>query len=472
MAKVFQRALGGLFSCLAAMSCGDDPSGPTRDSLLFDIVLPTAQAYDRDGDGLVDLEIAFSQTGPAVNLTTLEIRSSRPLGPNGEGGTDLREAFEVVSLDAEAAVLEETTDALLPDGEVEIIVRGEDQAGASSEEAVTITLPAGAFHRYLESRVDSREPLRIETIPGDTLGFLLTSEFEIVPFHTQKLEVLPRISIGAVRDPVDGVWDPVTERLYIVSDAVGLLVVVDPKTLAVEGPIPIAARGIGIERGPASGLLYVSLATTAASIAVVDPVARSQVRVIQTAIVDPLNPGSPAFIGEPQVSLSEEVIYVPRFVTPGGVLGIDPISFEVLVEVDIGSNDNNLGFGLPVDSVLDVLRMRLFVTDQASPPLAGLAEVDTETNKLVRRINSGQHTGRMIALSPGGERVFVTLNTLPGSTQQGENWLIDTNSFTVLERFQDNPRSEFGDNDPAFRPDGQLIFVPSGNGIGVYLNRE
>jgi hypothetical protein len=34
-------------------------------------------------------------------------------------------------LDAEAAVLEETTDALFPDGEVEIAVRAEDETNGS-----------------------------------------------------------------------------------------------------------------------------------------------------------------------------------------------------------------------------------------------------------------------------------------------------------------------------------------------------
>lgn len=474
MHRVLRGAAGGLFWFLAGFSCGDDPSGPTRDSPLFDVVFPTAQAFDRDEDGLVDLEIAFSQTGSPVDLSTLEIRSDRPLGPNGQGGRDLMDGFEVVSLDGEAAVLEETTDAILPDGEVEIRVRAEDQTGASSEEAVTITLPAGAFHRYLESGIviTGLEPFGVEVVPDDTVGFLLTTDHVIVPFHTRKLEVLPPLSTGAIRDPVDGVWDPVSGRMFIVSIATGHLLAIDPKTLTIEAPISLSARGTGIERGPTSGLLYVSLATREASIAVVDPVARAQVRLIQTDVIDPLNPQDDAFIGNAGIPTEEDRIYVPRKVTPGGVVVVNPLTGEVLEEIDIGASANTLGLGLPNDSVLDRLHSRLFVTDVSSPPLGGLAEVDIETNMLLRRIDSADRTGRAIALSPSSRRVLVTMNTVRGAVGQAENWLVDPASFSILQRFTDDLRSEIGDNTPAFRSDGQLIFVPSGNGIGVYLNRE
>ncbi|MGH7571857.1 MAG: YncE family protein [Gemmatimonadota bacterium] len=460
-----------LLLALALWSCGDSPTGSDRTSPMVAIVFPSdRENYDRDGDGLVDIEVQFTDSGSGVDETTLELAASRPAGPQGQGGTDLLQVFEVVARDSASAVLGETTEALLPDGEVILTVRVSDRAGRTGEATRTIELPAGAFHRRLDLGLPpAGAPVNVEILPDGSRGYVLGDlgrlSLGFVPFDPHTLEFFPPIESPAVSNPFDAEYDPVAQRVFAVSINVPFMVVLDPSTGTLEASIPIFSRGVGVERGPQSGLLYVALSTTPAAIAVVDPVERRQVRVIQTAFTDPSNPGQEAFLKTPRLPAIEDRIYVPLSVGPGGILVLDQASGELLEWIDINPSPGQIDN--PVESTLDRLRQKLYVADLSGAG-AGLVEIDITRNEVARRITTERPGAKFPVLSPSGNRLFVTLGGV-GLEADAENWLVDTTTFTILQRFQSiNPCC---DNDAAFRPDGQLVFVASGGGLAVYLNR-
>ncbi len=458
-----------LLLALALWSCGDSPAGSDRTSPMVAIVFPSdRESFDRDGDGLVDIEVQFTDSGSGVDETTLEIVASRPAGPQGQGGTDLLQVFEVVARNSAGAILEETTEALLPDGEVTLTVRVYDRAGQTGEATRTIELPAGAFHRRLDLGLPpAGAPVHVRILPdgsrGFVMGFLGRLSLGFVPFDPHTLGVLPPID-SPISNLFDGEYDPATQRFFAVSSNGPSMVVLDPATGTLESTIPILARGVGVERGPRTGLLYVALSTTPAAIAVVDPVERRQVRVIQTEFIDPFNPGQEAFVKTPRLPESEDRIYVPLGVSPGGVLVLDQESGEFLERIDINPSPGQIDD--PVESALDRAKQKLYVADLSG---GGLVEIDVTTNQVTRRIVPEIRGAKFPTLSPSGNRLFVSLGVFVG--EEPENWLVDTSSFTVLERFREVNADLTSDNGSAFRPDGQLVFVASGGGLAVYLNR-
>lgn len=453
---------------LLGVHCSDGPSGPEDDPPVIEILFPTGGAHDRDGDGLVDIEIAFRDTDSSLDPQTLQIESSRRLGPSGVGGVDLLTSFNIVERDSLHIVLEETSKALLPNGNFELRVTVSDRAGNTSTIASQLSLPAGAFHTFMQSPVPGRFPVGIEVVPagpgGRPLGVLL-SDSELIPFDTESLTFADPIPLAFVHSPIDGEWNPSTGRLFIVSSLSPDLLPFDPVNLVIESPTLISARAIGISRD-LSDLLYLALSTTPASFSVVDPVIREEIAVFQTEITDPLNPSEAAFIRTPRVPSSKDVVYIPLGVDPGGLLVVDAATGQVLRHLDLSPNSPGLGF--VVETAFNRNTGLLYASELSHP--GGLTVFDTNSESVVARTLREGVGGKFPTLSPSGRRVFLSLAANPPA--QAENWFLDATSYELLERIPVEGIGSAGSNASAFRPDGQLVFVASGNGVAVYLNRE
>ena len=459
-------------SMLAVLGgCASGPSGPETEPPTIQIQFPQNDRYDRDGDGLVDIEVMFMDAGSGIDSGSLVIESNRVLGPMGSGTTDILSAFTIREQDSLHVILEETTESLLPPGVTRLHVEVTDRSGNKNQASFEIDLPAGDFHTFVPSPVPGRFPIGIEIVPldpesGDEAELvLLLSGFEILPFDPVALTFSDPIGTPFFSSPVAGEWDPGSRELYIVSDVNARLFPFDPAVLAFGPPVDVAARGIGSSRGR-SGRFYVALVTTPAKISVVDPALEEEVAVIRTAIVDPLNPGQEAFIATPQPSLDEERLYVPLLVSPGGLVVVDVRTGQVLEHVDL--DPTGLSMGKPVESAYDPQDGLLYLSELHRP--GGLVVFDTQNHSIVGRTVRGGVGGKFPTLSPSGRRVFLTLAADPPDPP--ENWLLDSKSFELLQRIPIDNIGSSGANGSVFRADGQLVFVASGNGIAVYLNRE
>jgi hypothetical protein len=456
-----------LLMTVVPIACSDGPSGPEEESPMIDIRFPTSGDYDRDGDGLVDIEVRFVDFGSGIDPATVQIRSSRALGPLGQRGTDLLEGFQVIQRDDSLAVLEETTDALLPDGPIDLIVHVSDQVGNPAERRIAINLPSGQFHRYLSAGPQGIdfERFGIEMLPDGSKGYLLGQHgHDILPFDPFALTFGNTIVVpGFVRFLPDGVYDPATARLYLIDTVQAEILVLDPVSDQFEAPISTSARGVTLELGP-SGLIYASLSARRASVAVVDPAERNQIKLIELPYESSLNEA--AFIGASRVPTEEDRLHVILHVGPAG-LGVFDMDGAEIDWIDLNPGDPHPGFGN--QSAIDRMAEKLYVTDTPTP--GGLVEVDLSSQEVVRELRMDGLEGRNLALSPSTTRALVTLGAQPGF--EPENWLVDLTTMTILEHLPsvmnlDRP----GDQKGVFRPDGQLFFIVSGNGISVYLNRE
>ena len=465
-------AWAGLFLSVLLLSvqCSDGPpSGPENDPPMIEILFPTAGSYDRDQDGLVDIEVAFRDTGSGLNEQSLEIRSNRPLGPSGTGGTNILDSFEIVVRDSLHIVLEETTEALLPYGETDVVIEVNDRLDNHVEETMRLDLPAGAFHKQMPSPVPDRIPIGIEMIPGvpgesDALGALL-SDSELIPFDPFSLEFGPAIGFTFFQSPVDGEWYSSRRRLFIVSDLNPVVLPFDPVTSSFESPIPVSARSSGISQGP-TGDLYLASVTTPASISIVNPQLGQEVDVLTTTITDPLNPSDGVFVRTPRVPSTNAVVYVPLGVHPGGLVVLENETGTVLRHLDLDPSGPSMGFA--VESAFDPASGLLYLSDLVRP--GGLTIFDTNAETVVGRVVRENVGGKFPSLSPSRRRVF--LSVAADQPAPAENWFIDATTFELISRIEVPGIGSSGSNASVFRPDGQLVFVVSGNGIAVYLNRE
>jgi len=469
---------------VAVVGCGDDsgPSGPPPDAQPPEIaiVFPADGDYDRDGDGLVDVEIVFADSG-GLDPVSVTVEASRPLGPASTGGTDLVAGFAVVEQSADRLVLEETTDALLPSGAIELVATVRDSAGNASEARRTVTLPAGGLHTILDlSPFGGGDPIGLLMLPDGSRGFVPTSQ-QLVAFDPWAVEMQPGIPGPALAGMVNGVYDPSTARVYISNNAFGFVHVFDPATDTFEPSIDVTTRQIGIERAP-SGLLYVALSAGTASVGVIDPALREEVRVIDTGLPNVLNPQEAAHVFWTRIAPEQDRLYAALGigVTPGGVVVIDLASSDITETINLspGRDVGTSPHGISQDAVLDAARRRLYVTEAS-----GLVEIDIDHDLVSRRIDS-ERVNKFLSVSPSGNRLFVS-TTGSGAGLSAESWLVDVDTFTILERFTvSSPPTVQSENDSVFRTDGQLIFslrprailsdgpLTGRSTVAVYLNRE
>jgi hypothetical protein len=169
-------------------------------------------------------------------------------------------------------------------------------------------------------------------------------------------------------------------------------------------------------------------------------------------VIDPQNPGEPAFIHTPQLPAEEDRAYIPLNVFPAGILVVDPVSGAVLRNLDV--NPENPSGGIAVESVLDRERGLLFLSELLDP--GGLTVLDINSETVVARRVASSFAGKFPELSPSENRLFLTLGRNVLGTP--ENWVFDTNTFEILSRIPVHDADFTGANRAVFRMDGQLCF--------------
>jgi DNA-binding beta-propeller fold protein YncE len=458
-------ALAVLCSCAACEDASVVPP-PPLDSVppTISVVFPTDTVFDEDGDGLVDVRLVLADSGGLVDPTGIRVRSLR--GVNGSAGNDanLLEYWRVGTRDTAELVFHETIENLLHGGENRLEIAVPDTAGNVGTDTVYLSLPHGQLQQTLATGLTYgiAHGIGVVVCPDDDRVYMAAGKSIVV---VDALD--PRI-IATVEDttapdnfylPLCVPGDPV---LYVTLRVMRF----DRTTLQWLPRVSPSYLSIGIVQSRADpNLLYVGESYTG-GVAIID---RAQAARIGSLALPPAA-SYPEWVPDLALLAGDTKIYVSR-IADQGILAADPATGEVSTYIAIGG-PTWPGLGVADAFVLSHDDRWLYVAVLDGDP-RGVAVVDTQTDRVVRTLPLPDYVPQAIALSPSGNRLFVTTQDRWVS-RPSKNVLIDVPGWRVLEEFP-RPRpagvTRF-DGGIAFRGDGKLAFVAHDLDIDVYLIRE
>ncbi|MGH7572767.1 MAG: hypothetical protein ACREMK_13140 [Gemmatimonadota bacterium] len=471
---------------LAACSgCSDEgpTSPPDTGSPLIEVVFPTSDtAFDRDEDGLVDLEIAFADTGSGVDAATIRLISNLSLKGGPGSGTDLTEVWVIARADSTGLVIEETVDHLLPRGEVTLTVSVSDRAGNPMSREIPLNLPPAARHKVIDLQASLLLTTNVLATPDGRRVYVTTEENDATAISVIDAEALEWVKTErtTIRGGSDMALDLARNRLYAMSIDNPFLFVFDLASETFRPPIATAARGIGIAISHTRGMAYIGLAVEtelSGLISVVDLDQGIEERVIQLGIGSAGNPGDQMGMNALVFDATEDRLFAS---TSGsavqGILVIEPDDGVLIDQIELWPEDA-MFLGDATDMIRDG---DVLVATSANPlaPQGRLAVVPLTNPEGIRfGLTGGQDIPINVAVSPDGRDYAFTAAT--SSTDHAIK-LMDATTLEVI--WEDRPAPPADRRiGIAFHPDGHVFFAagsvrdpaPTGapNELTAYLYR-
>jgi DNA-binding beta-propeller fold protein YncE len=428
---------------------------------VVEVVFPTGAEVDRDGDGLIDVELAWQDSGGAIDLDAITVRTSR--GLNGPAGpeTNLLDAWTVTRRDSSGLVFHETIENLLHPGANSLTVTVPDTAGNVATRVLSFSAPAGAYHKTLSIGVPGLV-YDIILCPDDDFAYVTVgASMAVIDLETTEIVAADtRTGTAGIRS-LCVAGDPL---IYVTSGDFIKLFNRSTQTWAGELPSGTVTAGIAPSRADPN-VFYVGK-TGSGDVAVIDRTVGEQIRTIGL----PPSTSQDEFVGDLAVLPGDEKIYVPRH-DEGGVIVADPVTGSVLKWLDFVSGASN---GVVYHMDLSSDDTRLYMALGRGAP-AGLWEIDTTTDETRRVMDFPDDTPIDVALSPAGERAFLTTqNSAWTPDVASDNYLIDITDWAVLASFpRPRPAGETRyDLAAVWHPNGRLILAAHDGDIDVYLSRE
>jgi len=464
-----QRRTGPLLVAviLAACSCGSEiipppaPSDTTPPELT--VILPQGDQYDEDADGFVDVRVVLSDSGGLVDPAGIRVRSLGGVNGAANEGTNLLDVWTVTTRDTALLAVRETIEDLLHGGENALEIAVPDTAGNVTTDTIRFALPHGQLQQTLTSGLTEgmAHGVGVVVCPDDNRVYMAAGRSIVVADAAN-----PRI-VTAVRYPLAP--DPFQIPLCVPGDPILyvtlFLMRFDRTSLQWLTEITPAYGSIGIVQSRSDpNLLYVGESWTG-GVGVIDRTRGARIGSLNI----PPSPAYPEWVPDLAVLPADAKLYLTR-AAEGGVLVFDTRAGELVTGIAIGGNWPGLGHSDAF--VLSNDDRWLYVAVLDGDP-RGVVVVDTRTDQVVRTLPLPDYVPQEIALSPSGDRLFVTTQDrwldIPS-----RNVLIDVADWRVLEEFP-RPRPtgviRF-DGGVAFRGDGKLAFVAHDLDIDVYLIRE
>jgi DNA-binding beta-propeller fold protein YncE len=173
------------------------------------------------------------------------------------------------------------------------------------------------------------------------------------------------------------------------------------------------------------------------------------------------------FVNDLAVLPGDTKLYMTRY-DQGGILVIDPVNKQILRHLEY---INGARFYTD-DFVLSRDDRHLYIALLDAYP-RGIADLDTQTDSVVRFLPLFPYVPGALGLSPSQRRLFVTTGE-QFLDFPARNVLVDVERWAVIQEFDrpHPPGTIRVDGQVAFRPDGKLIFVSRDLVVDVYLNRE
>lgn len=476
--------------------CSDEgPVSPDTGSPRIEVVFPSsATAFDRDDDGLVDLEIAFSDSGSGIDASTIRLTADRPLKGGPEGGEDLQGDWTVARADSAGLVIEETVDHLLPRGEVTLTISVADRAGNPMTRTIRVDLPPAALHKVIDLQTDTfLNSSQVAVSPDGRLAYVaidrLNQGSAVALVDLERLEWVRNLT-WPTAGLSEMVVDPVRGRLYIGSFLQPQIAVIDLAAQAFLSPIQISARGIGMALSQQRSELYIGLEVeggeSTAFISVVDVDQGVETRVIDLGLTSRLNPGITMGMLELVLNPLESTLFAttPPILVAEGILVIDPVEGKLLGQIDMWPEVPD-EFPAFFSGANDLNRMgNELISTGTNPGTEGGGRVAVIPIDDPGRMRFG-HTGggqflfpNQLAIAPDGFDWAITAFNNPDLPHQV--MLMEAATLQVIWR-DEMPLGATRPFGVAFRPDGNVFLVagnredrnpaPSQADLFVYLHR-
>jgi hypothetical protein len=433
--------------------CTENPVTPKPDTSGPAITAVLVPGHDKDGDSLIDLEIAWSDSN-GIDVSSFRITA---LGDDGSESANLLPVWRLDRVDSAGAQVEEEIAGLLPSGRVQLRISVADKLGNRGAHVVDLNLPAGAFHKTIQSKRTWNEFHHgtNAVICNDGKLYVLAG-FHLTIIHADSLYL-----IDEVRHPHAG------------EEMIGAACAEQPALLYAAGarrfdrvsgqwlPDGTAFRSHSVVASKRSAdKLYLGEAATG-GVGVYDRTSERRIGELPV----PWNPGEDEAVFDIVVAQNDQKIYATRLIE-GGILVIHPerglLKRIALTQGSYPGRSDDIELG--PDGLL--LYAAVLYGD-----VRGVSVIDTRTDEVVRLFGIPNAVPQSIAVSPSGKRVFVTTQDLTATPS--ENVLMDTQTGVMLALFPRPRSARFRwDGGVVFHPNGKLIFVARDIHVDVYLNRE
>ena len=444
-----------------AACAGERVAAPARELKppVLRVVSPTDSGYDLDGDSLVDLELAWADSGGAVRAAGARVRALTGVNAPGGDTVNLLDHWRVERLNSAGLLLHETLDYLLHGGPNRLEVTVPDTAGNVAVDTITFTLPYAALVKTIASGITDGLPATgIALCPDDHRVYMpVGGNLVIVDADSLRLlQVVPSPNYGfQLWNPLCVAGDPV---LYVTSDyAVQRFDRAASRWLEEAGPY--GSEGVAQSRGDPD-LLYVGW--HGGNIGIISRSLHDTVGhyLIALALVRDFY-----HIHSVAALAGDSKIYAAQYYN--GVWAVDPRRNVVLDSISVGDSSY---YGQVQSLALTRDDSHLYASVTYGYP-RGLAEIDTRTDRVTRAISLNPWSGIRLALSPNERRIFLTTQDRNG--QQSSNVLIDIPTWRVIQYLPRPRPAGWGRYDigVVFHPDGRHVFVTHDRDLDIYLHR-
>jgi DNA-binding beta-propeller fold protein YncE len=437
----------------------------------LEVVFPAGGTYDRDGDGLMEVELAFTDAASGVDPATIRLMV---------GGRDVLSEWEVTRRDSTGLVAEETVAGLLPAGRVTLGISVSDHAGNVRQETRFPELPEAILHRSIPLPFDPvRRVQDVVMRPDGEVLFAVdeTSELLLVDPNEYRLVAQPS---GPLNDLQGVEFDAQRNRVYAVSFLHPGLAEFDGSTGQFLRLIPTTQGAFALALSRQTAEVYIPLEIEFEPmngiLSVVDREVGQEVALIQSGITDRDQDGS--ILGQHAAVLTEDEqrLYIPT--VGNGVLVYDPADRSLVQQVDLLAGDERLGTALGAERAGDDLYVNVFRDFHVG---AAVYQLDASTGAIrtIKSLGAGSDISTGAAASPDGTRLFVTGISGSRSIEGAASYLLALPTLEILARLDgavEVPQT-FGYNGVAWHPDGKRAYVAASDFVGgrneilVYLVR-
>lgn len=414
LARVCRMPFLTTLAIAVAVACTNGLVSPDGGSPRITVIFPSGSAYDRDGDGLLDLEISFVGSPEDIDLSSIEVASNTAVS-GAQTSDNLLAIWTVHQMDSSGFRLEETPHRLLPRGSALLTIRLVDKNGELATKSVAVSgLPPAHFHKLIDLRAEHALATSDITINAqDNVAYVTTEEFGGTALSIVDLQTLTwrRTVRTQTRALSRSALDVDRQRLYLMSLEEPEVGVFDLGSESFLQPIPVSAPGIGVALSRQRSELYVGLAVGGDSngfISVVDVARLIQTRVIDLNLQNLANPGLQ--LGMAQLALNETETRLYASTSPfaqQGVLEVDPISGMLVNHFDLRPEDP-VFFGGGND--VDVLGNLVIATSTSESGLGRIAIVPVDRPLDMRFGFTGQFlTPKNLEITPDRTEWGVTI---------------------------------------------------------------